>query len=348
MQSLQDLQDKLFFECKNILESVSKISTQEELLVKHDLLIELTDRINILKYLEKNRDFFSPTQFEEPQNTISEISVTDIAHEDLIEEIASSEVEEEVLFNNELNEIHPEDENYLEIDEEKVIEGGDFDVINYTSPIEDKIELDENKTIDASSILKNEEKESNSLEVEPISEISFDKEDEKSSEIVLNLNEELSSVEVISNISEELVEQEVPVVEVKESLQQSQEKKFKLANIKNVKSVQSLFDDDMFEPMRTESTSVASKTASVVTSTPKVVESSRTEFKLDLNDKIAFSRTLFGGSQTEMNEAIKMLNSCDNLEQAKEYLSDLYYDRNWKKVDDYAQRLWSLVENKFN
>ncbi len=33
--------------------------------------------------------------------------------------------------------------------------------------------------------------------------------------------------------------------------------------------------------------------------------------------------------------------------EAKEYLSDLYYERKWNKVDEYAQRLWRLVENKF-
>jgi hypothetical protein len=29
------------------------------------------------------------------------------------------------------------------------------------------------------------------------------------------------------------------------------------------------------------------------------------------------------------------------------YLSEVYYDKGWEKVDEYAQRLWSLVENKF-
>ncbi len=56
---------------------------------------------------------------------------------------------------------------------------------------------------------------------------------------------------------------------------------------------------------------------------------------------------LFGGSQTDLNNAVAELNRCRNLEEAKEYLSDLYYERKWNKVDEYAQRLWILVENKF-
>jgi len=68
---------------------------------------------------------------------------------------------------------------------------------------------------------------------------------------------------------------------------------------------------------------------------------------LDLNDRLAFTKVLFGGSQTDLNNAISELNRCKNLEEAKEYLSDLYYDKKWDKVDEYAQRLWLLVENKF-
>lgn len=71
------------------------------------------------------------------------------------------------------------------------------------------------------------------------------------------------------------------------------------------------------------------------------------EFRLDLNDRIAFSKMLFNGSQSDLNETVAHLNGFRNLEEAKEYLSDLYYERKWSKVDEYAQRLWILVENKF-
>jgi hypothetical protein len=76
-------------------------------------------------------------------------------------------------------------------------------------------------------------------------------------------------------------------------------------------------------------------------------EKQKPEFKLDLNDRIAFSKMLFEGSQAELNEVVAHLNQFQTLEEAKEYLSDLYYERKWNKVDEYAQRLWILVENKF-
>ncbi len=71
------------------------------------------------------------------------------------------------------------------------------------------------------------------------------------------------------------------------------------------------------------------------------------EFRLDLNDKVAFTKSLFKGNEEELRNTIAQLNSFDTMQEAKQYLSDLYHDRNWKKADEYAQRLWSLVENKF-
>ena len=126
-------------------------------------------------------------------------------------------------------------------------------------------------------------------------------------------------------------EKKLPSHEPDTSVQMPHAKKMRLANIKGIhtplfeegqKEVQGEFFADMF---------------------PK----SPKHFKLDLNDKLAFSQKLFDGSQHELNETVKVLNSFDNIEAAKEYLSDMYYEKNWQKVDEYAQRLWSLVENRF-
>jgi hypothetical protein len=134
-----------------------------------------------------------------------------------------------------------------------------------------------------------------------------------------------------------------------------QEKKIKLAHIKGLKAVQTLFDDDHLErTLPSEKTPPAEKkedTGSILkTNIPTdfmEAEKKKPEFKLDLNDRIAFSKMLFGGSQSELNEVVNNLNSFRTLEEAKEYLSDLYYAKKWSKVDEYAQRLWILVENKF-
>jgi len=134
-----------------------------------------------------------------------------------------------------------------------------------------------------------------------------------------------------------------------------QERRIKLANIKGLKGVQTLFDDDPLEremPLENKSVPVIKEDAGSILKTNiptnlMEVAKQKPEFKLDLNDRIAFSKMLFGGSQSDLNDVVSVLNRFKNLEEAKEYLSDLYYERKWNKVDEYAQRLWILVENKF-
>ena len=129
-----------------------------------------------------------------------------------------------------------------------------------------------------------------------------------------------------------------------------------MAHIKGLKAtVQSLFDDDPLEHIQ-EKIDVThlpeeKKAPSLLkTNLPTdYMEAEKTlpDFKLDINDRIAFTKVLFNGSQVELNQVVNRLNSYATLEQAKEYLSEVYYEKGWEKVDEYAQRLWSLVENKF-
>lgn len=126
-------------------------------------------------------------------------------------------------------------------------------------------------------------------------------------------------------------------LEEKGSATDNEESKVKLANIKGLKP--NLFEDEPLQEMTQEHEKKEEKVQE---------ETKKQNFKLDLNDKIAFTKTLFDGSQMELNETIQILNNFDDLEKAKEYLSDLYYKKNWEKADEYAQRLWSLVENKFH
>ena len=159
-------------------------------------------------------------------------------------------------------------------------------------------------------------------------------------------------------------EKEIPASERSfENLEKYKEdKKIRLANIKGLKVVQTLFDDD---PLEREIPQGKQEKTVEIPETPVVKEDSgsivktniptdymeaekkKPEFRLDLNDRIAFSKMLFGGSQSELNQVVTELNRFKTLDEAKEYLSDLYYERNWDKVDEYAQRLWMLVENKF-
>ncbi|MFC3159997.1 hypothetical protein ACFOEQ_17235 [Chryseobacterium arachidis] len=304
-------------------------------------------------------------------------------NDDLKEDMFHEQMtQEEVIFNNQLNEID-EFENEITDDqgsinnfdeEEKIQDNFESNVKNEENPeiketipsIFDTEIFDENEEILVEemeeqfvasnvSIGQGEMLTDTSNVENIISEIKNEAfvEEKQEQSILAEINDRRKIVD----INRPQIEKEIhPSDESFENLDQYQhEKKIKLANIKGMKAVQSLFDDDHLErELPQEKPAPVGKkedTGSILkTNIPTdfmEAEKKKPEFKLDLNDRIAFSKMLFGGSQSELNEVVANLNSFRSLEDAKEYLSDLYYSKKWNKVDEYAQRLWILVENKF-
>ncbi|MBT2621487.1 MULTISPECIES: ring-infected erythrocyte surface antigen domain-containing protein [Chryseobacterium] len=318
---------------------------------------------------------------------------TEIVEKDTEEDSHDDQIEEEVIFTNQLNEINEfenEPSNYQEssmnsFDEEESIQNSieeemktneerifasdvkEFPEVNEKIPsifdsevLEDDemlIEENESQFISSNVAIEQGEMVMETSNVENIlSEIKNDAQVEEIHEEQA-ISDEINKRKIvdIDHGYQESEKEKYPSDESFENLDAyNQEKKIKLANIKGLKSIQSLFDDDPLEreiPREKNEPVVKEDNGSLLkTNIPTnfmEAEKSKPEFRLDLNDRIAFSKMLFDGSQSELNTVISDLNSFRTLEEAKEYLSDLYYSRNWRKVDEYAQRLWVLVENKF-
>jgi hypothetical protein len=318
---------------------------------------------------------------------------TEITNKDVEQDAGDDQIEEEVIFTNQLNEINEfenEPSNYQEsttnsFDEEENIQNSiedetkadeanvyvndikDFPEVNEKIPSifdsevleDDEILIEENESQFMASNVAIEQGEMvmETSNVENIlTEIKNDAQVEEIHEEQA-VSDELNKRKIvdIDHVHHEFEREKYPSDESFENLDAyNQEKKIKLANIKGLKSIQSLFDDDPLErelPQEKHEPIAKEENGSLLkTNIPTnfmEAEKSRPEFRLDLNDRIAFSKMLFEGSQSELNAVISDLNSFRTLEEAKEYLSDLYYSRNWRKVDEYAQRLWVLVENKF-
>ncbi|WP_294301347.1 hypothetical protein [uncultured Chryseobacterium sp.] len=272
--------------------------------------------------------------------------------------------EEEAVFNNQLNEID-EFENEISDNDGEILNSFEEEeriLNNYesSSELEEHPAEETNDPLFSSQMMGQGEIASDTSGAENIvNDLKNESaEEEKQEESVLaEINDRRKIVDIQIPVSEEKEEKRSD--ESFESLEAyhayNHDKKIKLANIRGLKAVQSLFDDDHLErELPAEKPAPAEKkeeTGSILkTNIPTdfmEAEKKKPEFKLDLNDRIAFSKTLFRGSQSELNEVVAHLNSFKTLEEAKEYLSDLYYSRKWNKVDEYAQRLWILVENKF-
>ena len=315
-------------------------------------------------------NLISVEDFEE-ENKVAEIVVEETEIHDIfddvpeVEEVHSFEeidaredlLEEQVLENEAVNEI-------IEVQNEEQVEQVISDISTPINVTEDIIN-ESQETIETQTpeeILLEEPTEklepmqdsqfSFAMEKEqPIAEVSNDDYEARLAEKEAKLKELEENRRKIVEFSKENTQPKENTQKVYESQTQaeSHDKKFKLAHIKGLKIAKSLFDDDHLEeeekpvPVQTSGSLLKNNVPTDYMEAPKP----KPEFKLDLNDRIAFSQYLFNGSQSELNQVVSILNSFNSLEKAKEFLSDIYYERDWKKVDNYAQRLWTLVENRF-
>ncbi|MDY3547800.1 hypothetical protein PG291_04205 [Riemerella anatipestifer] len=276
-------EEKVWEECKTLLDNLSAINNSEDFLEKENLVSSLYEN---LIFLKKLKDY-------EVKLSLNEVNKIDDNQEEktVFEELPVAE--NETNHHTEVEELH---EVELEIEtpvSTEVVEELKFEFANAK---EEELEV---------------------LELEPIQE------------------EPMEDVEIQS-----VEEQQEENQETEEEISEEQDKKIKLAHIKGL-SVQSLFDEEIITEPKQEA-EVSEEVVPLATPSKP-----RQDFKLDFNDRLAFLKVLFDNSQVDMNEVIKKLNSFDDIEHAREYLSDVYYERNWGKVDEYAQRLWALVENKF-
>ncbi len=347
MQNFSDIQEKVFLDCKNIISELNLAQSKEDLLLLEESVFDLEELITFLRVSENYHNFSTTSTLSEEIGNQQENLIIDEPKEELFQDKYIAE--EEVIFNNELNEIEDSDIHHPEADHAELEEEAVFNN-----------ELNEIETSENFIFSNNEEPEAienleNAKEELKVEEIVFE---DKNNEIQVQISDSEQFTErgkIVEFTKEDFsVEKSEKLEELNEIAEEMQEKrvadhKFKLANIKGLKKVESLFDQDPLENIVEEKPAPTSGSL-LKTNIPTdymEAEKQKPEFKLDLNDKIAFSKMLFGGSQTELNETVNTLNTFKNMDEAKEYLSELYYQKNWEKVDEYAQRLWSLVENKF-
>lgn len=347
IQNLQDIQEKIFFESKNILETLGKITSQEELLNKQDLILELTERVAFLKVLNKNKDFLTQKNDSEPidnqfiNNNIGDSTGSNqdrFLEGDILEE---GQIEEEVIFTNEIN----ESENYSD-DSQKINAGLEAEKNvekNLTSseePKEEFFEIDNESKVSEEIVINDEEILPTYEERVAQKEKEFLEMEDRRRKIV-----EISKHEPTETLA-------VEPVQAQEKPQSAIEKKFKLASIKGIKAVKNLFDEDPLEKVEEEETENRETESGSILKTNIATDfmeatKKRPEFRIDFNDKIAFTKLLFGGDEAELKKMVEQLNSYEHLEDARQFLSEVYYKKDWRNVDEYAQRLWTLVENKF-
>ncbi len=70
---------------------------------------------------------------------------------------------------------------------------------------------------------------------------------------------------------------------------------------------------------------------------------------IDLNDRIAFVKNLFGNSEEDYSRVLNQLITYDSFEEAHDFIEDMVKPdyNNWEGKEDYSQRFMVIIEKKF-
>lgn len=72
------------------------------------------------------------------------------------------------------------------------------------------------------------------------------------------------------------------------------------------------------------------------------------DIQIGLNDRIAFVKNLFGGSQEDFNRVVSQLNTFKTEKEAKKFISKMVKpDYDWTEKEEFEERFMNIVERKF-
>ena len=307
------MKKKLEADLISIAHRVLKLKGKEDVVLLHQEAQKLFEKLAILRFYEEHvnviKEEISEEELEEKLNAMDFSKAP-------IEVKVEVAVEEEPIFINEI------DKEEILLVEETEIE---------TEQFEEKVEIEA------------------ALEPEPI-------EEEK--------EEPLFSP--IFELSEEAEEEEKPITTTQqkqisfEDLLGSGYKEPEFVKVndvpKEVEKVADIFFEKVEETILPEikiETIIESKLETTVHKTEHKSHSLNDTLikgiNIGLNDRIAFVKHLFAGSNEDFNRVISQINTYDSFEEAQQFMDEMVKPdyNNWDGKEDYANRFMNLVEKKF-
>ncbi|WP_407510630.1 hypothetical protein [Elizabethkingia anophelis] len=380
MQNSHDIQDRILEDVKKIASDIASVESMAGLITNYQKVQELYEKVAFLKMLEvESIDIHqrkneleamieaNPAHDKSEEALEKEREVEAEFEEDLSKDEASAEIANEEIPTEKVNAVVPKTENIIENDyseEEEYVNTLEKD--QHESPEEIVAEEEQTEPVAETEEISEESKEDASItetepvisEEETVAAAAEEEEEEGRGNETETTKEAISTEEEHADEEKEVAKE--PEYQIKElfvreeegSAQMDEEAahKVKLASIKGLKPISreeitNITENNEVPEKENQYVNTEENTAFTPTNANTSVQTG--QFRLDLNDRMAFLKKLFNNDEVEMKYVLERLNEARTLDDAKEYLSDLYYDRDWKPVDEYAQRLWSLVESRF-
>jgi hypothetical protein len=310
------MKKKLEADLISIAHRVLKLKGKEDVIQLHQEAQKLYEKLAVLRFYEENinvlKDEISEEELEEKLFADAPSKTEVISTEEKIQEVeaeVSSETEEELV----------------------AVETIAEEIVTEEEQIVDKEELEEEIT----AVEEPAQEELNTEKEEPVFSPLFELAEEEEEKPVQKLEQKQISFEDL--LGSDYKEPEfVKVNDVPAEVEKATEISFE--------KVEEKITSDVKIEKTTEAYSVKTehKMASLNDTLIKGIN-------IGLNDRIAFVKHLFGGSNEDFNRVISQISTYDSFEEVQQFVVDMVKPdyNNWEGKEEYADRFMNLVEKKF-
>lgn len=305
---------KLEAELTSLAHSILQMKNKEDVFALQKKAHEVYEKLSVLAYVE---EYINNTP--NPEHTKEElIALVEEAEEkkvDVVEEVAENIVEET-----------PEE----------------VDVVENTI---EEVTLEEKETSEEEEVIKYDLEESIETEEETIQE-----EPETVEEIV----DEVEEPEVVEEVvaEEEVLELEEEAPE--EIVVESKEEEKEVVEPSPSETIEGLFEVEEKKGSSLEEelqdTIPLDVVADLFENAPKksLNDKLQGDIQIGLNDRIAFVKHLFDGSQEDFNRVISQLNTFKTEKEARKFINKMVKpDYDWTEKEEFEDRFMAIVERKF-
>jgi hypothetical protein len=315
---------------------------------------KLYEKLSVLKFVEENYGDVKPT--------IGSYSEIEKEIENFYDKETVPAVETETVENNPTQEA--ETETTIEepiVDTEEEAEIVPETVIGEDEIIEDENTEEESEDGDDEELASVEETETedNTIEFhESEPEIEEETEEEEVENVAEEIPEFKAAFELTDEVETEEKQEEKQPEEVKkpETVQISFEDLLGLSynepEFVKLDEVPAIPKEVVFEAAKPVETPVEKAVESSERTSPKTVslnDKLAKGIEIDLNDRIAFVKHLFGNSNEDFNRVMNQLITYDNFFETKSFIDEMvkpdYND--WQGKEEYEERFMEIIEKKF-
>ena len=329
------MKKKLEADLMSIAHRVLQMKNKSDINQLYNETQKLLEKLSVLRFVEEHFEGAKPTigqaevvakmkQFFE-ENHLSEVKPAMTKLEVVVEDIVEVEVAEVEVADEEVAE--------EEIIEEEVIdqETDEDDIANEESAAEVEVDFNEIEPDEEGEeeILEEEKLELNEAEFQPAFELDSEAQEEievsKKAEAVQISFDDFFGGDYSDTLFVKL-DKETETVEPQID--------FELPKVNKI-------EEDYKEELISENSEL--KTVSLNEKLAKGIS-------IDLNDRIAFVKHLFGNSDEDYNRVLNQLITYDSFEEAQNFIEDMVKPdyNNWEGKEDYAQRFVEIIEKKFS